>query len=69
MPSNGILEAVVYGLIFLLIITKGEIKPKSRLTSCRAVEQTDEFDLFAVKSKKANKTNSSNHFLGEVSRL
>ena len=26
---------------------------------------TDEFDLFAVKSKKANKTNSSVRFLGE----
>jgi hypothetical protein len=25
----------------------------------------DEFDLFAVKSKKANKTNSSVRFLGE----
>ena len=31
-------------------------------------KQTDEFDLFAVKSKKANKTNSSVRFLGEVSR-
>ena len=31
-------------------------------------EWTDEFDLFTVKSKKANKTNSSVHFLGEVSR-
>ena len=29
---------------------------------------TDEFDLFAVKSKKVNKTNSFIHFLGEVSR-
>ena len=28
----------------------------------------DEFDLFAVKSKKANKTNLSVCFLGEVSR-
>ena len=28
-------------------------------------KQTDEFDLFAVKSKKANKTNSSLRFLGE----
>ena len=31
-------------------------------------KRTDEFDLFAVKSKKANKTNSSARFLGEVSR-
>ena len=28
-------------------------------------KRTDEFDLFAVKSKKANKTNLSVHFLGE----
>ena len=28
----------------------------------------DEFDLFAVKSKKANKTNLSIGFFGEVSR-
>ena len=28
-------------------------------------KRTDEFDLFAVKSKKANKTNSSVRFLGE----
>ena len=28
----------------------------------------DEFDLFAVKSKKANKTKSSIGFFGEVSR-
>ena len=31
-------------------------------------KQKDEFDLFAMKSKKANKTNSSVYFLGEVSR-
>ena len=28
-------------------------------------KRTDEFDLFGVKSKKANKTNSSVRFLGE----
>ena len=28
-------------------------------------KRTEEFDLFAMKSKKANKTNSSIHFLGE----
>ena len=45
---------------------------KGRLISkadCRALDspkkQTDEFDLFAVKSKKANKTNLSVRFLGE----
>ena len=31
-------------------------------------KRTDEFDLFAVKSKKANKSNSSIRFFGEVSR-
>ena len=31
-------------------------------------KQMDEFDLFAVRSKKANKINSSIHFLGELSR-
>ena len=30
-------------------------------------KRTDEFDLFAVKSKKANKSNSSVRFFGEVS--
>ena len=48
---------------------KGQIKPKSRLAHRRfSQKQTDEFDLFAVKSKKANKTNPSVHILGEVSR-
>ena len=49
--------------------------PKGHLISkanCQAVDspkkQMDEFDLFAVKSKKANKTNSSVHFMEEVSR-
>ena len=54
-----------------ILHTEGQIKPKSRLAS-RAVDSpkkgTDEFDLFAVKSKKANNTNSSLRFLGEVSR-
>ena len=39
---------------------------------CQAADspkkQTGEFVLFAVRSKKANKTNSSVHFLGVVSR-
>ena len=39
--------------------------PKSRLAHRSPKKQTDKFDLFAVKSKKANKTNSSVHFLGE----
>ena len=54
---------------FLTTVTKGQIKPKA---DWRAVDspkkQTDEFDLFAVKSKKANKTNSSVRFFGEVSK-
>ena len=45
---------------------------KNRKADWQAVEtpkkRTDEFDLFAVKSKKANKTNSSVRVLGEVSR-
>ena len=45
---------------------KGQIKPISRLVRWRfSPKWTDEFDLFAVKSKKANKTNLSVRFLGE----
>ena len=46
-------------------VAKGQIKPKSRL-ALRRFSQTkgmNEFDLFAVKSKKANKSNSSVRFL------
>ena len=42
---------------------------KNRKADWRAIDSSkkrmDEFDLFAVKSKKANKTNSSVRFLGE----
>ena len=51
-------------------VAKGQIKPKSILAQ-RRFSQTkgmDEFDLFAVKSKKANKSNSFVRFFGEVSR-
>ena len=49
--------------------SKGQIKPKSRLASHRfSQKRTDEFDLFAVKSKIANKTNSSVHFWREYRR-
>ena len=45
---------------------------KNRKADWRAVDSpkkwTNEFDLFAVKSKKANKINSFVRFLGEVSR-
>ena len=46
--------------------TKGQLISKA---NCQAGDspkkRTDEFDLFALKSKKANKTNSSIRFLGE----
>ena len=49
-----------------LLTAKGQIKPKA---DWRAIDspkkRTNEFVLFAVKSKKANKTNSFLHFLGE----
>jgi hypothetical protein len=52
-----------------LQITKGHLISKA---NCQVVDspkkRKDEFDLFAVKSKKANKINSSVRFLGEVSR-
>ena len=47
---------------------KGQIKPKVGLACRRFCKKTNKqiwFDLFAVKSKKANKTNSFVHFLGE----
>ena len=49
--------------------TKGQIsqiEPKITLARRRfSQKQTDDLDLFAVKSKKANKTDSSVLFLGE----
>ena len=45
---------------------KGQINPKSRLVRRGFfLKKTDEFDLFAVKSKKTNITNLSVPFLGE----
>ena len=46
-------------------MTKGQLISKSRLASHidSPKKPTDEFDLFAVKSKKANKSNSSVRFL------
>ena len=41
----------------IYILYKGQIKPKAGLAN--------EFDLFAVEGKKANKTNSLVCFLGE----
>ena len=51
-------------------IVKGQLISKGRLASRRfsKKKRTDEFDLFAVKSKKANKSNSSVRFFGGVSR-
>ena len=50
--------------VFRFILSKGQIKPKADL---RAVDspkkQTKEFGVFAVKSKKATKTNSFVCFL------
>ena len=52
-----------------LPLRKGHLIPKA---DWRAIDspkkRKDEFDLFPAKSKKANKTNSSVRFLGEVSR-
>ena len=52
--------------IYKLLFGKGQLILKA---DWRAVDsskiQTDEFYLFTVKSKKANKTNPSVHFLGE----
>ena len=47
--------------------TKGQIKLKAVWARCRFSQkrQRNEFVLFAVKSKKANKTNSFDCFLGE----
>ena len=50
-------------------VRKGQLISKTRLARRRfPKKRTDEFDLFAVKSKKANKTNLSVRFLVEVSR-
>ena len=45
--------------------TKGQIKPKAIWARHRFSQKTNEFVLFAVKSKKANKTNLLVCFLGE----
>ena len=47
-------------------LLKGQLISKAdQRTIDSPKKRTDEFDLFAVKSKKANKTNSSIRFLGE----
>jgi hypothetical protein len=46
--------------------TKGQLIPKADWSAIDSPKKrTDEFDLFDVKSKKANKPNLSFHFLGE----
>ena len=62
-------EAIFLFLFGILVLAKGQLISKpiyDLLTSPK--KRTDEFDLFAVKSKKANKSNSSNRFFGEVSK-
>ena len=59
--------------ILLIQKTKGSYKGQLILKAdWRAIDspkkRTDEFDLVAVKSKKANKTNSSVHFLKNLWR-
>ena len=47
-------------------ITKDQVKPKADFQAVDSPKKwTDKFDLFALKSKKGNKTNSSVCFLGE----
>ena len=45
--------------------TKGHIEPKARRAVDSSKKRTKEFVLFAVKSKKGNKTNLFLRFLGE----
>ena len=53
----------------LAILTKGHLISKADWHAIDSPKNwTNEFDLFAVKSKRANKINSSVRFLGEVSR-
>ena len=53
----------------MMPVTKGQIKPKADWQAIDSPKKRmDGFDLFAVKSKKANKTNLSVRFLGEVGR-
>ena len=48
------------------MLGKGHLISKANFQAVDSPKkQTDEFDLFAVRSKKANKTNSSVRFLGE----
>ena len=61
-------QEITFGALGFQNIDKGQLISKAiygLLTSPK--KRTDEFDLFAVKSKKANKSNSSVRFLGEVS--
>ena len=64
-PGSKTLQTYKYFGIVLSVRT-GQLISKA---DWRAIDspkkRTDEFDLFAMKSKKANKTNSSVCFLGE----
>ena len=61
------LFAVDNSAVLRMLLKSGKwIKQKSRLAHRRfSQKRTDEFDLFDMKSKKANKTNSSIRFLEE----
>ena len=48
-----------------LVYVKGQIKPEAVWVGRRFSQKTSEFDLFAMKSKRANKENSFVCFLGE----
>ena len=45
-------------------VAKGQVRPKNSAVDSLK-KRKDQFDLFAVKSKKANKTNSSIPFFGK----
>ena len=56
-------------IMHTIVVIKGQLISKADWRTIDSPKiQTDEFVLFAVKSKEAKKTNSSIRFLGEVSR-
>ena len=50
----------------VLYVSLGQIKPKAGLVHNRFSQRTKELDLFAMKSQKANKTNSFFCFFGRI---
>ena len=64
METNDILDCFIFSLRFQLFVKNDVLKVRYiRKADWRAVDfsknQTNKFDLFALKSKKANKTNLS----------